>query len=191
MTELPPFSSPESEPHPSGGTPSNPTYELGSAPIPSEPVTAPPGYGPITTERSRVVVIAVVVTVVGLVLCGLCGVAGYLLARDSDGDKKAQPAASTAAPSPTAAGDKHTVVYEVSGDGKAIVTWLAPGGPRPDQVSLPWREEVTVDRGSFLATVFALQFEGGTIGCRVLVDGKEVAHDSADNAVTCTHVISD
>jgi hypothetical protein len=188
--EKPPFSSPSSPPYPESGTPSHPTYQLGSAPVGSEPVTAPPAYGPITTQRSRVVVIAVVVTAVAMLLCGLCGVAGYLLARD-DNEASSTPSPAPAVPSPTAAGSSHTIVYEVTGDGSAIITYLAPGGPKPDQVSLPWRQEVTVDRGGFLATVFALRFEGGTLGCRVLVDGQEVAKDSSDNAVTCTHVIPD
>jgi hypothetical protein len=189
----PPFSSPSSPPYPAGGDPSHPTYQLGSAPVGPPPVTAPPAYGPITTQRSRVVVIGAVVTAVAVLLCGLCGVAGFLLARDSDNGNKAAPARSSPrpAPSPTAAQGKHTIVYEVSGDGSAIVTYLAPGGPKPDQVSLPWRQELTVDRGSFLATVFAFRFEGGTIECRVLVDGQEVAKDSSDNEVTCTHVIAD
>jgi hypothetical protein len=198
-SDPPPFSTPQAPPYPPYGG-EYPTYQLGSAPVtPTSaypPVTGVPGYAVGTGRRSRGVVIGVIAAAAALLLCGVCGGAGFLLARGDNGGK--QSGASTpvpAAPAPSSAaqpGAAHTVVYEVTGgSGSAIVAYAVNAGASPDEVGLPWRKEVTVDRGSFLVTVFAVRFEGGPLTCRVLVDGREVTRNTSDNAVTCTHLVVD
>jgi hypothetical protein len=160
-----------------------------------------------TPRRSRGLVIGVVLASVAL-LCGLGGVAGFLLARDSDGGSGATPRgespvpaeqtpSANAEPTPPAnaqppGGRGHTVVYEVSGgSGSAIITYNAGGAPTPDQVDLPWRTEVTVAGRVNLLMVFAVHFSSDPLTCRILVDGQEVTTATSDNAVTCTHLVGD
>jgi hypothetical protein len=145
----------------------------------------------------------VVGAVAAVLLCGICGIGGFLLASGNDDGQAsapgtAAPAVVPATPAPTTlaatattpAGTAHTIVYEVNGGtGPAIITYAIDAGASPNEFSLPWRKEVSVDRKSFLATVFAIRLEGGQLTCRVLVDGQEVASNTSDNAVACTYLV--
>jgi hypothetical protein len=198
MTEPPPAPPPDptsESPHPTRRLP--PAYYRGSAPVAPqqpafEPVTAIPAYTDPPRRRSTALTVGIVITSVVILLCGLCGVAGYLVSRHASGGQEAKPPAPTRTaaptPSPTTAG--HHIVYEVSGDqGTTVVTYATSGGAKPDEVSLPWRKEITVDRDTFVAMVFALHFQGGPLTCRVLVDGEEITKNTSDHAVTCTRLV--
>ncbi|MGH8887673.1 MAG: MmpS family transport accessory protein [Egibacteraceae bacterium] len=71
----------------------------------------------------------------------------------------------------------HTIVYEVIGAEKAgNITYAAGGGgiAQDNGVVLPWRKELQVDGPLSLAQVSAQNAGGGTITCRITVDGKVV-----------------
>ncbi|MGH8903766.1 MAG: MmpS family transport accessory protein [Egibacteraceae bacterium] len=74
-----------------------------------------------------------------------------------------------------------TVVYEVTGSGKAnVITYSADesgGMAQETGVALPWRKEVTMKTGFgriAVAHISAQNAEGDTITCRITVDGQVV-----------------
>lgn len=172
--------------------------------------SAPPGYPPgpppqfvQPRRRSKPAIIAIVATIVTVLLCGACGLGGFLLANRSASSTSTSPVAGASAaaprqaipspsPRPTAtrAGSHHTVAYEVTGAGNAIITFGSSNGISHDQAKLPWHKEVTVQQDSFLVSVLALALGGQQLTCRVLVDGKQVAGATSDTAVTCTQLIT-
>ncbi len=211
-SDPPPNTTPQAPPYPASGT-GYPTYQLGSAPVGS-PVTAVPAYGG-TGRRARAVALGVLATALVVLLCGVCGIAGFLLSRGTSGPEPASaPAPTQATASPARAGapartneaaepgrtneaaepapraGAHTVVYELTGStDTALVTYAVNAGASPTDVDLPWRKQVTVDSRSFLVTVIAVHLRGGPLTCRILVDGREIAKNTSDNAVTCTHLV--
>lgn len=85
------------------------------------------------------------------------------------------------------------VVYEVIGKGPASnVTYAADGGGSIAQeasVKLPWRKEVSVERGFAITTVSAQNAGSGQITCRISVDGqlvKELTSTGQYSMVSCT-----
>jgi hypothetical protein len=141
-----------------------------------------------------------VATVVTVLLCGACGLGGFLLSSRSASDPSTKPAAGASAaaprlatsPRPTAtrAGSHHTVAYEVTGAGRAIITFGSSNGISQDQAKLPWHKEVTVQQNSFVVSVLAFALGGQQLTCKVLVDGKQVAGATSDTAVACTQLIT-
>jgi hypothetical protein len=202
-SDPPPYRTPQAPPYPASGT-SYRTYQLGSAPV-QPPVTALPAYDGGTARRTRALAIGVLATALVVLLCGVCGVAGFLLSRGTSGGKQAAAPATQAPASPAKASQApvaagpaspgrgaHTVVYELTGNtDTALVTYAVNIGASPEEVDLPWRKQVTVDNHSFLVTVLAVHLRGGPLTCRILVDGREIAKNTSDNAVTCTHLVVD
>lgn len=200
-SDPPPYTTPQAPPYPSTGT-SYPTYQLGSAPV-EPPVTAVPAYRGGTARRARALAIGVLATAFVVLLCGVLGIAGFLLSRGtSDGERAPAAAPTQAVASPARTGEAagpaspasgaHTVVYELSGStDTALVTYAVNVGASPEEVDLPWRKQVTVDSHSFLVTILAVHFRGGPLTCRIVVDGREIAKNTSDNAVTCTHLVVD
>ncbi|SCF15629.1 MmpS family transport accessory protein [Micromonospora mirobrigensis] len=87
-----------------------------------------------------------------------------------------------AAPSGSAA---HTVVFELTGEGPASVLYWVEGGT-PQNVEtrrLPWRAELGAAAGVGATMLASRERGGGTIRCRLLVDGVERARDTAGGAV--------
>jgi hypothetical protein len=172
--------------------------DSGGSNHPPGPGTAgyPPGVPPQFTQphrRSKMTLVAIVATVVTVLLCGAVGLGGFLLSDRSDNNSSTNPAAPRQATSPratgTPAGSHHTVAYEVTGTGHAIITFGSSNGMSHDETALPWHREVTVRQNNFLVTVLAFAL-GGELSCRVLVDGKQVARETSDNVVTCTQLIT-
>ncbi len=89
-----------------------------------------------------------------------------------------------------------TVVYEVTGDGAADISYTAELGKslkRVKNAKLPWRTEVSVP-GTTYISVIALRTgtTEGTIRCRATVDGKEVASREAQGTfaiATCSKLV--
>jgi hypothetical protein len=79
---------------------------------------------------------------------------------------------------------KHTVVYAVTGDGSADITYdtFTNGNSGSSQVSgapLPWTKTIT---GSGLFSIYGVSADiesGTTATCTITVDGKVVAHNTA------------
>jgi hypothetical protein len=143
-----------------------------------------------------------------MLLCGVFGIGGFLAARGSSSAATTQapaavapanPRASRAAPvrpqtkpTPNATrGGSHRVVYEVTGEGSAFITFATANGISQSQAKLPWSKEVTVGRNAFAISVLAFQLTGNKVSCRVLLDGTEVAKEGPNRAASCNHLITD
>ncbi|XVV13515.1 MmpS family transport accessory protein [Actinoplanes sp. CA-131856] len=160
------------------------------------------GYPPPTRppRKSSVPIVAVIIAVTFL-LCGGVATAGVLIARNvTQTAKEALPTAKPELPAaPTGGvefGAKVTVTYEVTGDGPAsqllYVESLSESPQRLESVKLPWKFTGEIDTPTVLnVTAFRLGDPDGTISCRVLVDGEEVARNTSDpgtfGTVTCNH----
>ncbi|MEU8815189.1 MmpS family transport accessory protein [Actinoplanes sp. NPDC048796] len=141
-----------------------------------------------------------VIIAVTLLLCGGVGTAGVLIARNvTQTAKDAVPQIPELPAAPTEApeiGGKVSVTYEVTGDGPAsqlvYVESLSESPQRLENVKLPWTFTGEIDTPTVL-TVTAIRLSGteGTISCRVLVDGQEVAHRTSEpgtfGTATCNH----
>ncbi|SNY51876.1 MmpS family transport accessory protein [Paractinoplanes atraurantiacus] len=188
---------PPGYPPPGYGTPYDP-YD-GGYPPPAGPTQRPP-------RKSNVPIVAVIIAVT-LLLCGGVGTAGVLIARNVTEKAKEAVAPITGLPSvkpelpaaPTGGpgfGAKVSVTYEVTGDGPAsqllYVESLSESPQRLESVQLPWKFTGEIDTPTVLnVTAFRLGDPDGTISCRVLVNGEEVARNTSDpgtfGTVTCNH----
>ena len=89
-----------------------------------------------------------------------------------------------------------TVTYEVTGDGPAEILYAGRLGKNPVRirnVKLPWKFTTKMD-GTALVLVTAVRVgpEPGSIGCRVKVDGRQVAkstHEGSFVSVTCSKLV--
>jgi hypothetical protein len=162
-------------------------------------VATAPGYPPgpppqcvRPRRRFKAAVIAIVATVVTVLLCGAFGLGGFLLSGRSATGTSTMPATPSPSPRPSAtrAGSVHTVAYEVTGAGSAIITFGSSNGISQDQAKLPWHKEVTVQQNNFVVSVLAFALGGQKLTCKVLVDGKQVAGATSDTAVACTQLIT-
>jgi hypothetical protein len=95
--------------------------------------------------------------------------------------------------SPGAGGDTAQVVYEVDGaDQAGNISYAADGTgsiAQDNNVPLPWRKEITVQRGFAIVTLTAQNAGAGTITCRIIVDGQVVRELSSQGeyaVVSCT-----
>jgi hypothetical protein len=84
------------------------------------------------------------------------------------------------------------VDYQVSGQGKAVVTYGADGGMNPEtEAQLPWSQHEPNDPGVFSTySLTAHRTSGaGALTCRITVDGEVVAEQSASGSAaiaSCT-----
>jgi hypothetical protein len=85
--------------------------------------------------------------------------------------------ASTSA-APTASADTADVTYEIIGKSKASnITYNSDGGgsmAQENNVKLPWRKEITIERGFAIPTLTAQNAGSGELTCRISVDGQAV-----------------
>jgi hypothetical protein len=145
-------------------------------------------------RRSRIGKFFTIFAALSILLCGACGIGGFLVANHftTKSNTAASPTPHKVSPSPTdeASPGTHTVVYEVTGDGPAIIAYsTGQGRPGNDQTTLPWHKELTLDK-PWTLNIFAIQPLGGKIACRILLDGQQVATDDRNNStVTCNHVM--
>lgn len=124
------------------------------------------------------------------------GAAALLLVIAVAGGGGQAPAGSTSTAggsAPAVSSSAATVVYEITGSGRASnVTYNSDGGGSIAQeagVKLPWRKEISVDRGFAITTVSAQNAGSGQITCRILVDGEVVKENTSSgqySIVTCT-----
>jgi MmpS family membrane protein len=174
------------------------------------PDYAPPGYPPQPPPRKSNAPLIAVVIAVALLLCGGVGTAGVMITRAATQKAReavkplTDPTFPTSLPelptdlpdlpglptdvptAPGGTGKQISVTYEVTGDGPAQVIYLEKLGTLPKQVkitTLPWKITATMSAPA-LVSVSAVRTEdgAGTISCRTLVDGKEVAQKSSSGA---------
>jgi MmpS family membrane protein len=184
----------------------------------AQPGYPPPGYAqpgypppppPPPPRKSNTPLIAVILAV-ALLLCGGVATAGVLITRAATQKARdvvepfTEPTLPTGLPElptdlPTAPGGRQlSVTYEVTGDSPAQIYYLAELGQAPTQlqsVSLPWKVTRTIPTPA-LVSVTAVRLTGaaGTISCRTLVDGKEVAKKtnySTYGSVSCNWFVLD
>jgi hypothetical protein len=88
----------------------------------------------------------------------------------------------------------HTVVYTITGTGKADIQYFQIDGSGNDQTlhanaqTLPWTKTVTIkgDFSSFDVTASPTDFTSNSkLSCTLTVDGKQVSSDTAGSIVTC------
>lgn len=98
------------------------------------------------------------------------------------------PGTSAPTPSTTApAGATRSVVYQVSGEGRALsIAWIDTGGAlRTDfDVALPWSKQVSLSASdSPIVTVITT---GGKVSCSLTVDGEQVQEFSGSFVTICS-----
>jgi hypothetical protein len=148
-----------------------------------------PGWG-----RNNMPLVAVIV-VASLLLCGGTVVTGVLVARQfigegdppsssASGGQPAPPSGSAEPAAKAALDTSASVVYEVTGDGQANITYLEESGiwtKTENNVQLPWRVELRPARVTVLSLVAIRTGTGspsGKVACRALVDGREIVKNS-------------
>jgi hypothetical protein len=193
---------------PSGYQPGQPAYQ------PYNPVQ--PGSPPRPPRKSNAPLVAVIIAV-ALLLCGGVTVAGVLafnagvdkakkLAEDNLPSLPSPPVIPTALPTslPTELpqlpglptddtypkGRAVTVVYEITGDGPATITYTAKLGDPPKRVQnakLPWRVETSMTVPALVSVIaFRTGTGNGSLKCKAMVDGQSVAEQSRDGAYAVT-----
>ncbi|MFI6260854.1 MmpS family transport accessory protein [Micromonospora sp. NPDC051006] len=179
--------------------PAAPTYSVTADAGP--PVVGPttgPARPPAGERRTRRPATGLIL-VVALLLCGGVGLGGYALLRPDDQPQAAAPAddprhedddaaaASTAAPEPTSSTrpattpstgpGRSSVVYEVTGQGRADILYYDANGERVwlDAARLPWRASIRTDQPDRVMVQASRTKDSGQrpIACSVTVDGGE------------------
>ena len=156
----------------------------------SQPRT-PHGQRPPTRGKRHRWPWIVGILVVIFVLMAACIAAGSTSPTSAPGGA---PASSAEAPAgESVASDRATVVYEITGSGKASnVTYSADGSASINQetnVRLPWRKEMTVEREFAITSVTAQNGGSGEIACKIIVDGRVVKEGTSSgqfSVVSCT-----
>nr|MDT0661101.1 MmpS family transport accessory protein [Micromonospora sp. DSM 115978] len=172
--------------------------------VPGQPVPGPGGPAP-KGGGNRAVLFIVLGVVLALLLCTGACVAGLAFIRRTADSVEQAVAEATSAPAPSTPpaptrepllppdlGGSATVVYEVTGDGPASVTYIDESGlpAQANDVDLPWRTELTIPNRALIMLIAIRAGAGdGEIGCRLTVDGREVAETEASGGfatVDCT-----
>lgn len=113
--------------------------------------------------------------------------AATLLACGSGGNTAGPGAQDQGTPEP-AKGEK-TVVMEVTGAKSADITYGLGGDQSQDNgAKVPWKKELKTSDALLLATIVAQNKGGGTIACKITVDGKVVKENKSTGeyaVVTC------
>ncbi len=96
-----------------------------------------------------------------------------------------------AGPSTTESGATETVVYNVSGQGRAIsITYVDAGGVLQMEfnVALPWSREVSLSSPASQAASVTVLNVGREVTCSVTVDGVQVRERSGTGLTICASV---
>lgn len=191
-------------------------------PVPPTPSSAPPTTGyptylgaPTPPRRSNGPILAVVIALAVLLVGGVV-VTGVLLvnsgddpgritadetpdtqrSRPAERTTEIRPSDDTTAGSGSEGGNGSKVVYEVTGSGTASIIYFKSDGVTAAQVGetdLPWRQELTLESDAAFVSVNATRADGtGELGCRITIDGKEVAKKKASGQyaiVLCTKLV--
>jgi hypothetical protein len=94
------------------------------------------------------------------------------------------------APAPAPAGSE-TVVYSVSGEGRAInITYVDTGGVMQTEfnVALPWSKEVSLSAPAKNSASVAVVNVGRDVTCSVSVNGAQVRQRTGRGLTICTGV---
>jgi hypothetical protein len=91
----------------------------------------------------------------------------------------------------TAPGATQTVVYQVSGDGRAInITYVDAGGVLQTEfnVMLPWRKEVQLTAPANASASISIINVGREVNCSITIDGSVVQQRSGAGLTVCTAI---
>lgn len=194
---LRPAAPPAAHPWPGYGVPAWP-------PAGYPPPYAYPGAPQTRTSGGQIAaIVAAVATVLVLIFCGCVGVGlvgglygdpgtpeepyGQPVEGDTDGPVGADPARSPAA-TPSGGPGELTVVYEVTGGALVDVQFYDANGDfyQFDGVRSPWRMMFTAnDRHQVQIIASPAGPAGGTVTCRITIDGKVVSRDSGGYGAVC------
>jgi hypothetical protein len=179
---------------------------------PGPPPTPPPGYPQVgqlagSSNRTLRLILSALVVVL-LLLCGIGGgTAAILITRQLDNQARGGPQRSPSPSNPLRASRAPTspspvppwqtlLVYEVSGQGHAMVNYIDPADPAAkilDDAPLPWRIELPRQPMAFVrVTAFRSSRTSGELTCRILLDGKEIARSSdlaAYHSASCQELV--
>jgi len=92
---------------------------------------------------------------------------------------------------PTTSGATETVVYDVSGDGRAInITYVDSGGVLQTEfnVMLPWSKQVELAQPAEDSASVSIINVGREVSCSITVNGVEVQQRSGSGLTICTAV---
>lgn len=190
-------------PPPSYGPPQGPSGQQGYGPppqgygtppgyggaqgYPQQQYGGPPGYGPPTPQPKKRKKWPFIVGGI-LLLFIIIGIAGGKGTAQQPGET----GLGASGPSDTAS-DQAAVMYEVvDAKNAGNITYSAGSGmdiAQENGVKLPWKKEVSLNRGFSIATLTAQNSGSGKITCRITIDGKlakEVSSQGAYAVVTCT-----
>jgi hypothetical protein len=205
MTYPPPY---EQQP---GAQPTEPVLPSSSPPTSPYPTyLGPPAPPPRRRSNGPLLAVVIVLAVLlaggTVTMCALLGRTGdpNTTANDSTRDPET-PKAKETTPEATAteagsgdatSGTGAKVVYEVTGTGTATIIYFKADGVTPVQAGeadLPWRQELRLESDAAFVSVNATRASGeGKLGCRITIDGKEVAKKSANGQyaiVFCSKLI--
>lgn len=173
------------------------------------PSYAPPQPGKTGGRGGSGALLWVLIAVFALLLCGGAGVAGVIVFRNNDDKTVAEPTVDVTRGLPeqeptggpgteptegSSNGAAGVITYEVTGDGPAAISYLKDGKGGTERIasaSLPWRVEIPAAKDIVMVSVIAVrkQATDGTITCRALVDGKEVATRTASGPIAAVNCI--
>jgi hypothetical protein len=193
---------------PPGATPPGYGPPGGAGPMyPQQQPGYPMPFAPPKPPRKRNGPLIALVVVIGLLLCGGTVTAG-VLAVNAAVDKTKEvvdenlpdipeiPALPTDLPTDApynGDGREIAVVYEVTGDGPADLTYVEHGSQTPKQIKdaqLPWKLETKLNAPALVSiTAFRSGSNAGALSCRATVDGNEVSAREASGTfaiVSCT-----
>lgn len=98
------------------------------------------------------------------------------------------PTTTTGTPSETVAGAMQTVVYDVTGEGRAIsITYMDSGNVIQTEfnVALPWRKEVSLSKSSLHPASVTIVNIGHNVTCSVTVAGVQVRQRTGAGLTIC------
>ncbi len=98
------------------------------------------------------------------------------------------PSVPTESPTTTESGPTQTVVYSVTGEGRAIsITYVDSGGilQMEFNVVLPWTKEVTLSPPASTAASVTILNVGRDVTCTVTVDGQSVRERTGSGLTIC------
>lgn len=102
-----------------------------------------------------IAVVVVIVVIIAVVACTAKGASDAVTAIDS------------------ASSAKHTVVYKVTTNGKANITYGATSGTSTEDITKDWTKNQTITGWDGVSLTITGDMDGATkVSCEILVDGK-------------------
>jgi Mycobacterium membrane protein len=171
------------------------SYPPPGEPQPGQPVSPVQPMQPVHKSKAGpiIAIIAAVVLVICLGCVGGAWYFGFWFQKKAEEIVNSIPTdyPTNDAAKPGNNSSPHTIRYEINGSGRALVNWAQESGLGSEEVDLPWSKEITVNRQSFGAQVFAIPKEKDTTveSCRISVDGVEKKKANfANSTLICSYV---